>query len=138
MGSEEQSDSPKIAEQHCSFVISSYPRAMRFHFKKSAFWLIMMIALIVSLFWLRIMGSVIVIDETGKVQDAFITDTRGKYQKLWQLSDRYFYTIPDLEGTIEIRCSGGKMFRHGYVTSYLDQKVRVISDGKCSTVEYAD
>jgi hypothetical protein len=104
-------------------------------FKKTLPWLILMIALMMLIFWFRVTGAAIVVDETGLVQEAFITDTRGKYQKIWRLKDGYFYTIPDLEGTFEIRCRGGKIFRHGYVTPHMYQKITVAGDGKCSALK---
>jgi hypothetical protein len=109
---------------------------MQSRFRKYVPGLTATVALLMLILWLRVMGSAIVIDETGQVQDAFITDAHGKYQKLWQLTDGYFYTIPDMEGTFEIRCGGGKILRNGYVTIHMDQIIRVTGDGKCSALKH--
>jgi hypothetical protein len=79
-----------------------------------------------------IAGSAIVVDETDGVDSAFIVTGDGREQRLHRLWTGYFYAIPGLEGTIEIRCRDGTRKSWGYVTGYHDTKIRVVGDTPCA------
>ena len=82
-------------------------------------------------FW-GLAGSAVVVDETNGVESAYITTGNGWEQPLLQLWSGYFYAIPELEGTIEVRCRDGTRKSWGYVTSYMDTKIRVVGDTPCA------
>lgn len=77
-------------------------------------------------------GSVIVVDETGGVESAFVITGDGREQPLHQLWAGYFYTIPRLEGTIEVRCRDGSRHDQGYVTGHMHSKIRVVGATPCA------
>ena len=81
--------------------------------------------------WLWLAGSAVVIDETGGVTSAVVTDTSGTEQPLYRLWNGYFYVIPNLEGTIEVRCQNGVRKRWGYVTDHMHTRIRVIGRAPC-------
>jgi len=87
-------------------------------------------ALVSGCLWLA--GSAVVVDETDGVETAFIVTNDGREQPLYRLWRGYFYTVPRLEGTIEVRCHSGETKRWGYVTGNLDTKVRVVGDTTCA------
>ena len=76
-------------------------------------------------------GSAVVIDETGGVETAVVTNGGGADQKLHQLLKGYFYAMPQLEGTIEVRCSNGLRKQAGYVTGSVHTTVRVLGKTPC-------
>jgi hypothetical protein len=88
--------------------------------------------------FLRLAGSAMVIDETGGVASAVITDSGGSEQRLHRLWSGYFYAIPDMEGTIEIRCRNGVRKQWGYVTGHRHTKIRVVGRTPCARVIEAD
>lgn len=92
------------------------------------------VVLISGYLWLA--GSAVVVDETGGVETAFIVTTDGREQPLYRLRRGYFYTVPTLEGTIEVRCGSGEKKRSGYVTGHLDTKIRVVGDTPCARLVY--
>ena len=84
--------------------------------------------------WLWLAGSAVVIDETGGVTSAIVTDSAGTEQRLHRLWNGYFYAIPDIEGTIEVRCQNGERKRWGYVTGGIHTRIRVIGHEPCEQV----
>lgn len=76
-------------------------------------------------------GAAIVEDETNGVEAAFITNSVGARQPLQKVWNGYFYAIPKLEGTIELRCRGGVSKEWGYITSYSNLKIRVAGNRPC-------
>jgi hypothetical protein len=82
--------------------------------------------------WL--VGSAVVIDETGGVSSAVATDGHGTEQRLHRLWNGFFYAIPNVEGTIEVRCRNGVRKQMGYVTVGMHTKIRVMGDAPCSRV----
>lgn len=90
-------------------------------------------ALALSAGYLWLAGSAIVIDETGHVESAVVTDGRSE-QPLRRLSNAYFFAIPEIEGTIEVRCRNGARKKMGYVTGHMDTKVKVSGKTPCVNV----
>lgn len=88
------------------------------------------LAAFVYVWWLA--GSAVVLDETNGVERAFITTSSGSKQPLHKLWSGYFYAIPQLEGTIEVRCRGGTRKSWGYVTGHMNTKIRVVGDKPCA------
>jgi hypothetical protein len=78
-------------------------------------------------------GSAVVIDETGHVESAVVTDGRSE-QPLRHLWNGYFFAIPEIEGTIEVRCRDGVRKRMGYVTGHIDTKIKVSGKSPCANV----
>ncbi len=94
-------------------------------------WLIGFFALLFLIEFLWLAGSAIVIDETGGVESAVITNCGGTEQKLTRWSNGYFYAIPKMEGTIEVRCTNGKREQRGYVTGAFHIRVEVTGKKPC-------
>jgi hypothetical protein len=90
-------------------------------------------AVVAAYLWLA--GSVVVVDKTRGVEDAFVVTSSGSEQQLSELWSGYFYAIPRLEGTIQIRCQGGLMKEAGYVTGHMHTKIRIVGDRPCERVE---
>lgn len=88
--------------------------------------------LLLAFGYLWIAGSAVVVDETGGVESAFITTGDGREQPLYRLWTGYFYAIPQLEGTIEVRCRDGTRKSWGYVTGHMHTKIRVVGDTPCA------
>lgn len=82
---------------------------------------------------LEFAGSAVVVDETDGVVSAVIT-TGSEEQPLTRLWSGYFYAIPQMEGTIEVRCRDGSRKRWGYVTGHVHTKIRVIGDSPCARI----
>ena len=80
--------------------------------------------------WLE--GSAVVVDETGGVASAVISNGAGREHRLRQLWSGYFYALPRLEGAIEVRCRDGSTKRAGYVTRHQHTRIRVVGDVPCS------
>jgi len=78
-------------------------------------------------------GSAVVIDETGHVESAVVTDGRSE-QPLRRLWRGYFFAIPEIEGTIEVRCSNGARKKMGYVTGHIHTKIKVSGKIPCADV----
>ena len=78
-------------------------------------------------------GSAVVIDETGYVESAVVTDGRSE-QPLRRLSNGYFFAVPEIEGTIEVRCRNGARKKMGYVTPRMDTKIKVYGTMPCTHV----
>ena len=83
--------------------------------------------------WLWVQGSAVVIDDTGQVASAVITDggvppTEARLYRLW--SGRFF-GIPGFEGVIEVRCRNGARKQWGYVTPHMHTIVRMVGPRPC-------
>ncbi|UKK84573.1 hypothetical protein L7H23_00215 [Sphingopyxis sp. BSN-002] len=87
-------------------------------------------AIIAIFFWLS--GSAVVVDETGGVESAVVTDGHGREQALHKLWNGRFYAMPNVEGSIEVGCSNGVRKRSGYVTRHWHTKIRVDGDTPCA------
>lgn len=82
-------------------------------------------------------GSAVVVDETGGVESAVVTNSGGTEQKLTRWGNGYFYSIPEMEGTIEVRCVNGKREQRGYVTGSMHTRVKVTGKKPCEHIEEA-
>jgi hypothetical protein len=100
-------------------------------------WLIGAFLLLLIAGYFHIAGSAIVIDETGGVESAVVKGGGGTEQKIYRLWDGYFYAIPRVEGTIEVRCTNGVRKRWGYVTANFDTTVKVVGKSPCERLIHA-
>jgi hypothetical protein len=101
-------------------------------------WLVGVGVLIVAASFLWLSGSAVVVDEIGGVQSAVVTDGHGREQSLYELWSGHFYAIPEIEGTIEVKCMNGVRKQWGYVTPHMHTKIRVVGDAPCARVVHAD
>jgi hypothetical protein len=90
-----------------------------------------LITAVAGFLWLQ--GSAVVIDDTGQVASAVITDggsppTDARLYRLW---NGYFYGVPRFEGTIEVRCRNGARKQWGYVIHGLHTRVRLVGQTPC-------
>lgn len=99
-----------------------------------AFLLVALVAVSSALGYVWFAGSAVVVDETGGVTSAVITNTDGVEQPLHQLWSGYFYAIPKVEGTVEVRCRDGSRKQWGYVTGHMHTKLRVGGQTPCARV----
>lgn len=83
--------------------------------------------------YIGIFGSAVVHDDTGEVLSAVVTNDREE-QALLRLPGGLYFTVPGLEGVIEVRCRNGAKARHGYVTGYMHTSVRVTGAVPCARV----
>jgi hypothetical protein len=83
--------------------------------------------------YVTLLGSAIVIDETGGVESAVVTNDERE-QPLRELWSGYFFAFPELEGELEVRCRNGETKRAGYVTAGLRTKIRVVGDPPCAHI----
>jgi hypothetical protein len=81
---------------------------------------------------LAITGSVILLDIHGDVASATLVDGWGHRQQLASLGVGYV-GVPKVEGTVEITCVSGNIFRSGYVTPGAPMWQRMAGKGNCST-----
>jgi len=88
--------------------------------------------LVLAAAYISLAGAAIVEDETNGVETAFIVDSVGGRQPLQRVWTGYFYAIPKLEGTIQVRCRGGVRKEWGYITGYSNLKLRVVGDRPCA------
>jgi hypothetical protein len=79
-------------------------------------------------------GSALVVDESGAVERAFITTTDGRKQRLYRLWSGYFFAIPQQAGGIEVQCRDGSRKEWGYVTVFVDTKIKVTGNGACERI----
>lgn len=93
---------------------------------------------LLGLAYIWLAGSAVIVDETHGVESAFIVTSDGREQSLHRLWSGYFYAIPRVEGTIEVRCRDGSRKSWGYVTGYMHTKIRVIGDTPCARLVEAD
>lgn len=97
-------------------------------------WLIAAIILVAAIAaWVWLQGSAVVIDDTGQVATAVITDGANPPAEtpLHRLWNGHFYGIPSFEGTIEVRCRNGTRSQWGYVIRGLHTRVRVVGQSSC-------
>jgi len=97
-------------------------------------WLLGGAALAIAVGYLSLAGSAVVIDETASVSSAVVTNNGGSEQPLRRLWGGYFFAIPELEGTIEIRCRNGGRKQWGYVTGNVHTKIKVVGQTPCARV----
>lgn len=83
--------------------------------------------------YVLLFGSAVVRDETGEVVSAVITDDHRE-QAMTRLPGGIFFAIPDVEGTIEVRCRNGSSARAGYVHGSMHTSVRVVGDTRCGRI----
>lgn len=95
-------------------------------------WLLALIAVAAVSLYVWIAGSAVVSDETGGVDSAVVITGAGAEQPLRRLWSGYFYAIPDLEGSIEVRCRNGVRKQWGYVTPHMHTKIRVAGPTPCA------
>lgn len=96
---------------------------------------ILIVAIAIVLFgsvYLWIAGWAVVVDETGEVESAAVVTSDGREQSLRRLWSGYFYTIPEMEGTIQVRCRDGSTNEAGYMTGHFHTKIRVVGDKPCA------
>jgi len=75
-------------------------------------------------------GTVVVHDETGEVVSAVVLDSRRE-QAMLRLPGGYFFVIPRVEGTVEIRCRNGVRAQNGYVTVNTHLSLTATGDVPC-------
>jgi hypothetical protein len=97
-------------------------------------WLIGAFVIVGGGAFLWLSGSAVVVDETDGVLSAVITNGHSSEQRLHRLWHGYFYAIPNLEGTIEVRCRNGIRKQWGYVTGKMHTKIKVVGNSPCSRV----
>ena len=101
-------------------------------FTNPLYWLVGVSVAIVVGAYLWLSGSAIVVDETGGVQSAVVTNGYHPDQPLYKLWGGKFYAIPDIEGTIEVRCADGMRKQWGYVTKHWHTKIKVVGKTPCA------
>jgi hypothetical protein len=80
---------------------------------------------------LKLAGSVLVLDPERNVESARVVTSDGRAQPLYSLPGNRFYTVPKLEGEIEVRCRDGSTVRGGYVTPHMETRLEVKSGSEC-------
>lgn len=92
---------------------------------------LILIPAMAAFLWLQ--GSAVVIDDTGQVASAVVTDggDPATEQRLYRLWGGHFYAIPGFEGVIEVRCRNGARKQWGYVNSHMHTRVRVVGQAPC-------
>jgi hypothetical protein len=83
--------------------------------------------------YISLAGSAVVVDETDGVESAFIVNGEQE-QPLHELWSGYFYAIPEMEGSIEVRCRDGTRKSWGYVGAHIHEKLWVIGETPCAQV----
>jgi hypothetical protein len=81
---------------------------------------------------LAMAGSVVLYDPHGEVASATLVDGWKQRQQLASVGFGYF-GVPNIEGTVEIKCANGKVIRSGYVTPGAPMWQRMGRKGDCST-----
>lgn len=81
---------------------------------------------------LAIAGSVALFDPHREVASATLVDGWGHRQPLASLGFAHV-GVPQVEGTVEIRCVNGKVILSGYVTPGAPMGQRMGRKGDCST-----
>jgi hypothetical protein len=84
-------------------------------------------------FW--VMGSAVVLDRSGQITSAIITTGGGPKQALHALPFGVFYTVPQFEGSIEVRCRDGSHQQYGYVTGHFHTWLRLEVGQSCQEIE---
>ncbi|MEO1167377.1 MAG: hypothetical protein AAFW97_01570 [Pseudomonadota bacterium] len=80
--------------------------------------------------YVAVAGVVIVHDETDTASAAVVTNDLVE-QELTRFPGGYFIGIPDVEGSVEVRCIDNSVVRGGYVTPHLHTRVTVTGNGTC-------
>ncbi len=80
------------------------------------------------------LGSVVVVDGTGDILSAAITDSSLAKQPLHRLPGGIFFAIPRVEGAISLRCHDDSLEQRGYVTPHLHSWLHVRPGTGCSRV----
>lgn len=80
---------------------------------------------------LELAGSVLVLDPGQNVESARVVTSDGRTQPLYSLPGNRFYTVPKLEGDVEVRCRNGSTVRGGYVTPHMETRLEVKSSSGC-------
>jgi hypothetical protein len=80
---------------------------------------------------LWIQGAAVVVDRSKNVVTAVLTTSSGTIQPLAQLPGRVFFAIPQIEGTIEVRCNDGSRAQMGYVTRHNHSWFRLDPGVRC-------
>ncbi|HEX7752198.1 MAG TPA: hypothetical protein VF440_07315 [Novosphingobium sp.] len=89
-----------------------------------------LIALIIYV-TLWIMGSAVVFDRSRNAVSAVIVGGDGATQPLAQLPGHIFYAVPQIEGSIEVRCRDGSRKRSGYVTGHMHTWLHIEPGAGC-------
>jgi len=76
-------------------------------------------------------GSIVLLDPHHEVESAQAVSSLGQRQDLASVGIAYV-GVPELEGTIEIRCANGRVIRTGYVTPGVPMWLRLGEHGECS------
>lgn len=82
--------------------------------------------------WLQ--GSVVVLDETAGVDQAWLTNGSGAEQRLSGPWGGRFFGIPSVEGTIELRCRDSTVRPDVYVGPHLHTWIKVVGPSPCQDV----
>jgi hypothetical protein len=82
--------------------------------------------------WLQ--GSVVVLDETAGVDQAWLTNRSGAEQRLSGPWGGRFFGIPSVEGTIELRCRDSAVRPDVYVGPHLHTWIKVVGPSPCQDV----
>ena len=114
--------------------VTHNPMRERLSVRAQAFLIAGIAALLLAFTYIWIAGSAVVVDETGGVESAVIITGGPGEQRLRQLWPGYFYAIPEVEGSIEVRCRDGQRKNLGYVTRHMHTKIRVVGDTPCARV----
>lgn len=100
---------------------------------KKRYWVGNAVALVVVVMvvGLNLAGSVLVLDPERQIESARIVTSDGRSQPLYMLPGNRFYSVPKLEGTVEVRCRNGSTHLAGYVTPHLDTRLEMKSNSEC-------
>ena len=79
-------------------------------------------------------GSVLVLDETAGVDQAWLTNGTGAKQRLNGPWAGRFFGIPSVEGTIELRCRDSMVRPDVYVGPHLHTWIKVVGPSPCQDV----
>lgn len=94
-------------------------------------YLIALAALAIIGVWLVAAGSITVVDETGGVQAAYVVNSGPAQQHLHGPLRGYFFAVPHMEGTVEVRCAKGVRKQAEYVTGGVHTIVQVAGRTPC-------
>ncbi|HYD13933.1 MAG TPA: hypothetical protein VEC11_13875 [Allosphingosinicella sp.] len=92
------------------------------------------LVILVGFFYVSLMGSAVVVDRKGQVLSAAIVTSDGRTQALLDLPGGYFFAIPRIEGTIELRCRDGLRPQWGYVTGHMHTRLDVEPGTGCGRI----
>lgn len=84
---------------------------------------------VVATFWGA--GSVVVRDPERQLVSAQVITGDGRTQPLYLLPGRFFYTVPKLEGEVEIHCRTGEVRRAGYVSPHMQERIEIKRSSDC-------